>query len=173
MSFELLLNLVSASNAATPDILWGFIRAYAPRANPKDSPSLDRLVGYAIRYYQDFVKPKKKYRAATDKERAAMDELARELEALGNSTDGEASTGTRAALLEVPSESCDVVFQHSGRNLGFSQAVNKAVQWSRQGADLLLYEAASGGAASIAAAQQVFYPCIRVLNRQSIPCTFM
>ncbi len=90
VSFALLLNLVSASNAATADILWGFIRAYAPQANPKDNPSLDRLVGYAIRYYEDFVRPKKKYRAPTEKERAAMDELARAFENLGNVTDGEA-----------------------------------------------------------------------------------
>jgi lysyl-tRNA synthetase class I len=38
VSFALLLNLVSASSASTPDILWGFIRQYAPHANPKDNP---------------------------------------------------------------------------------------------------------------------------------------
>ena len=31
VSFALLLNLVSASNAHNRDVLWGFIRAYAPR----------------------------------------------------------------------------------------------------------------------------------------------
>jgi lysyl-tRNA synthetase class 1 len=86
-----LLNLVSASNASTPDILWGFIRAYAPHANPKDNPSLDRLVGYAIRYYEDFVRPKKKYRAPTDKERAAMEDLADAFDKLGNVTESEAA----------------------------------------------------------------------------------
>jgi lysyl-tRNA synthetase class 1 len=85
----LLLNLVSASAASTPDILWGFIRQYAPHANPKDNPSLDRLVGYAIRYYEDFVRPKKKYRAPTDRERAAMEELASVFENLGDTADGE------------------------------------------------------------------------------------
>ena len=90
VSFALLINLVSASNASSPEILWGFIRAYAPSANPKDNPALDRLVGYAIRYYEDFVKPKKQYRAATDKERAAFEDLARALDALGNVTDGTA-----------------------------------------------------------------------------------
>jgi lysyl-tRNA synthetase class 1 len=90
VSFALLLNLVSASSASTPDILWGFIRQYAPHANPKDNPSLDRLVGYAIRYYEDFVRPKKKYRAPSDKERAAMADLAAVFDGLGNVTDGEA-----------------------------------------------------------------------------------
>src|ERR1700753_3496283 len=71
VSFALLLTLVSASNANDRNLLWGFIRAYAPQANAKDNPGLDRLVGYALRYYEDFVKPTKQYRAPTDKERAA------------------------------------------------------------------------------------------------------
>jgi lysyl-tRNA synthetase class 1 len=91
VSFALLLNLVSASNASTPDILWGFIRQYAPQANPQDNPALNRLVGYAISYYEDFVKPKKKYRAPTDRERAAMEELAAAFDALGNVTDPESA----------------------------------------------------------------------------------
>ena len=76
VSFALLLTLVSASNANDRDLLWGFIRAYAPQANAKDNPGLDRLVGYALRYYEDFVKPTKQYRAPTEKERAALFELA-------------------------------------------------------------------------------------------------
>ena len=63
VSFALLLNLVSASNAHNRDVLWGFIRAYAPHASPEANPGLDRLVGYALRYYEDFVKPAKRYRA--------------------------------------------------------------------------------------------------------------
>lgn len=90
VSFALLLNLVSASSASTPEILWGFIRQYAPHANPKDNPALDRLVGYAIRYYEDFVRPRKKYRAPSGKERAAMEDLAVAFEALGDTNDAEA-----------------------------------------------------------------------------------
>ncbi len=90
VSFALLINLVSASNASSSEILWGFIRAYAPSANPIDNPALDRLVGYAIRYYDDFVRPKKKYRAPSDKERAAFEDLARAFDGLGNVTDAEA-----------------------------------------------------------------------------------
>jgi lysyl-tRNA synthetase class 1 len=80
VSFALLLTLVSASNAHDRELLWGFIRNYAPRANPNDNPGLDRLVGYAIRYYDDFVKPAKRYRPPTDKERAALEELAQVLD---------------------------------------------------------------------------------------------
>ncbi|HEX4293821.1 MAG TPA: lysine--tRNA ligase [Rhizomicrobium sp.] len=89
VSFALLLTLVSASNAHDRDLLWGFIRAYAPGANRQDNPGLDRLVGYALRYYEDFVKPTKQYRAPTDKERAALEDLAGVLEKFGDERDAE------------------------------------------------------------------------------------
>ena len=89
VSFALLLTLVSASNAHDRDLLWGFIRAYAPEATPKDNPGLDRLVGYAIRYYQDFVKPAKTYRPPTHKERAALGDLARTLDGFAGERDAE------------------------------------------------------------------------------------
>jgi lysyl-tRNA synthetase class 1 len=72
VSFALLLNLVSASNAHDKDVLWGFIRRMAPDAEPESHPLLDELVGYAIRYFDTFVKPTKKFRAPTDEERAAL-----------------------------------------------------------------------------------------------------
>jgi len=81
-SFALLLNLVSAANASDKDILWGFIQRYAPEANPKDNPALDQLAGFAVSYYQDFVKPNKEYRAPTDQERAALADLAGRLKAV-------------------------------------------------------------------------------------------
>ncbi|MBI1330591.1 MAG: lysine--tRNA ligase [Alphaproteobacteria bacterium] len=89
VSFALLLTLVSASNAHDRALLWGFIQAYAPHANPTDNPGLDHLVGYALRYYEDFVKPQKKYRAPTDKERAALSDMALALDKLGNERDSE------------------------------------------------------------------------------------
>ncbi len=89
VSFALLLNLVSASNAHNREVLWGFIRAYAPDASPEKNPGLNKLVGYAIHYYDDFVKPTKKYRAPTDVERAALTELAEKLRAFGDEHDAE------------------------------------------------------------------------------------
>ncbi len=75
ISFALLLNLASASNSEDREVLWGFIRRYAPDATPKQHPLLDQLVGYAISYFHDFVKPAKHYRAPSDKERAALADL--------------------------------------------------------------------------------------------------
>jgi lysyl-tRNA synthetase class 1 len=89
VSFALLLNLVSASNAHDREVLWGFIRVYAPNANAQDNPGLDRLVGHALKYYEDFVKPQKRYRAPSEKERAALDDLARALDAMASERDAE------------------------------------------------------------------------------------
>jgi lysyl-tRNA synthetase class 1 len=79
ISFALLLNLVSVSNAEDKATLWGFIRKYAPGATPEQFPILDQLVGYALAYYRDFVKPEKTYRLPTDAERKALEDLADEL----------------------------------------------------------------------------------------------
>ncbi len=75
ISFALLLNLASASNSEDRDVLWGFIRRYAPDATPEQHPLLDHLVGYAISYFHDFVKPAKHYRAPSDTERAGLADL--------------------------------------------------------------------------------------------------
>ena len=91
ITFALLLNLVSAANAETKDQLWRFIEKYAPGASPTKNPRLDSLCGYAIRYFEDFVKPEKQFRAASARETAAFEDLARRLEALpADLTDGEA-----------------------------------------------------------------------------------
>ena len=57
--------------------------------SPEDNPGLDRLVGFALRYYEDFVKPTKVFRAPDEKERAALEDLAARLEELGDERDGE------------------------------------------------------------------------------------
>ena len=88
VSFALLLNLVSAADASTKDILWGFIARYEPGATPQTYPLLDRLAEYAITYYRDFVKPTKRHRVPTEPERAALKDLAARLRAT-DATDAE------------------------------------------------------------------------------------
>ncbi len=82
LSFAILLNLASVCNTEDASVLWGFISRYVPGAAPENHPILDRLVGYALAYYRDFVKPNKHYRAPADMEREALEDLVTELEAL-------------------------------------------------------------------------------------------
>ncbi|MGX6648623.1 lysine--tRNA ligase [Maricaulaceae bacterium MS644] len=82
IGFSLILNLVSAANVQTSEQLWGFIERYSPGATPETEPFVDRLAGYAIAYYEDFVKPFKSYRAPSETERAAMENLVARFKAL-------------------------------------------------------------------------------------------
>jgi lysyl-tRNA synthetase class 1 len=90
VSFSLMLNLVSAANASDKAILWGFLARYIPGATPASEPTLDRLADYAMHYYEDFVRPSKKFRSPDEKERAAMADLVARLKALGPDVDVEA-----------------------------------------------------------------------------------
>jgi lysyl-tRNA synthetase class 1 len=94
--FALLLNLVSASNAQNKAVLWGFISRHVTGVTPETHPELDRLAEYAIRYFEDFVKPAKVYRAPDEVERQALAKLADALAALPADTDAE--TVQNAAL---------------------------------------------------------------------------
>ena len=54
----------------------------AQKVPAQSQPLLDRLAGYAINYYEDFVKPTKAFRAPNDQERAAMLDLLAKLKAM-------------------------------------------------------------------------------------------
>ena len=90
VTFALLLNLVSASNAHDRGVLWGFISRHVRGVTPETHPELDRLTGYAIRYFDDFVKPTKVYRAPDAVEREALAALEKALGELPAQADGEA-----------------------------------------------------------------------------------
>lgn len=89
VSFSVLLNLVSACNPENKSILWGFISRYAPGATPDNSPLMDKLVEYAINYYEDFVKPNKRFRSSDGHERDAMNALVEKLESLPDDVSSE------------------------------------------------------------------------------------
>jgi len=98
VSFALLLNLVSASNAENEAVLWGFISRYAPGVSAQDHPNLAALVGYALRYFNDFVKPTKKFRSPTPAEVDVLTQLIHALEQLPAGSDG---NDIQNALLDV------------------------------------------------------------------------
>lgn len=82
ISFAMLLNLVAVANTNDAEVLWGFLRRYAPGLSPETHPRLAKLVGYAARYFEDFVKPQKQYRLADEVERDALQSLDAELASL-------------------------------------------------------------------------------------------
>ncbi len=88
--FSMLLNLASVSGAQDEAQLWGFIRRYAPEATPETHPDLDAAAGYAVRYFNDFVKPTRVYRAPNADERAALVELRAQLAAYDGRIEDEA-----------------------------------------------------------------------------------
>ncbi|WP_420411723.1 lysine--tRNA ligase [Roseibium sp.] len=96
--FAMLLNLVSASNAHSKDVLWAFISRYAPGVTADTHPELDALVGYAIRYFDDFVKPNKSFKTPDDVERQALEQLDAKLADLPADADGAA---IQDAVLDV------------------------------------------------------------------------
>lgn len=88
--FAMLLNLASVSNSEDGDRLWGFINRYAPDASPEKNPDLDQAVGFAVRYYNDFVKASREYRLPTELERTAMEDLRTQLLAYDGPVEDEA-----------------------------------------------------------------------------------
>jgi lysyl-tRNA synthetase class 1 len=88
--FGMLLNLAAVANADEKDQLWGFIKRYAPNTSAQTHPTLDQAVGFAVRYYNDFVKPTKIYRAASELEREALLDLRNQLNSYDSELDAEA-----------------------------------------------------------------------------------
>lgn len=90
VSYSLLLNLASVCHTEDARVLWHFITRYRPDVTPETAPLVHTLVGHAIRYYRDFVKPAKQYQVPTPAEADALRDLAETLKALARDADAEA-----------------------------------------------------------------------------------
>ena len=80
MSFSMLLNLVETSNAENKKLLWKFVKRYKEDISEKEQPIFDDLVGYAIKYFNDVIKTKKKYKTPDQKEKKALEALIKTLD---------------------------------------------------------------------------------------------
>ena len=98
VTFQMLLTLVSSSNAENAETLWGFIGRYRPGVTPQTHPKLDAMVNYAINYYRDFVAPTKKFREPTESERAALQDLR---DALSNMEAGASAEEIQNVVYEI------------------------------------------------------------------------
>ncbi len=75
ITFALLLNLVGVALTEDKELLWAFVKRYAPDVAPETHPELDALIGHAAVYFRDFVKNSLERRAPDDKEAEALREL--------------------------------------------------------------------------------------------------
>ena len=80
MTFSMLLNLVEASNAENKELLWKFVKKYKKNILEKDYPIFDNLIGYAIKYFNDLIKMKKKYKKPNKQEKEALKALIQALD---------------------------------------------------------------------------------------------
>ena len=80
MSFSMLLNLVETSNANSKDLLWKFVKKYKINILEKNYPIFDKLVGYAIKYFNDVIRQNKKYKKPNEIEQKALEALIKVLE---------------------------------------------------------------------------------------------
>ncbi|HVR30863.1 MAG TPA: lysine--tRNA ligase, partial [Thermoanaerobaculia bacterium] len=140
VTFSVLLNIVSGAHVTEKERLWGFVRRYRPDATPENHPELDRLIGYAIRYYQDFVAPSQSYRAPDDREAAGMARLVERL---------------RALEAEADPETIQYEFYEAGKDVGFTnlrqwfQALYECLLGHSQGPRMGSFAAVYGVAATI------------------------
>jgi lysyl-tRNA synthetase class 1 len=89
VSFTLLLNLAAVCHAETSNIIWGYITDYTPDVSPATHPELDRMIGYAVNYYQDLVRPRKVYRTPCDAELLHLQSLKDAIAVLPNNASAE------------------------------------------------------------------------------------
>jgi lysyl-tRNA synthetase class 1 len=89
IGFALLLNLVAVASTDDKDLLWGFVRRYAPEASPETHPELDRRLDFALAYFRDFIAGALEHRAPNAIEAAALGDLDARLAALPDDADAE------------------------------------------------------------------------------------
>ncbi|MGZ7109159.1 MAG: lysine--tRNA ligase, partial [Methanobacterium sp.] len=89
LNFSMLLNLACACNPEKKSVLWGFITKYASGAIPEDAPYLDKLVDFAVKYYNDFVKPAKQYKNPDEADIKNLKDLKEALTSLDDSLTAE------------------------------------------------------------------------------------
>ncbi|MDA9233861.1 lysine--tRNA ligase [Candidatus Pelagibacter sp.] len=106
MTFSMLLNLVETSNADTKELLWKFVKKYKKNLSEKDYPIFDNLIGYAIRYFNDVIRLKKKYKKPDDDEKNALKAL---IKTLKNCND------------EMTPEDIQTLIYSTGKENGYSE----------------------------------------------------
>jgi len=85
MSFSMLLNLVETSNADSKNLLWKFVKKYKSNISEIEHPIFDKLIEYAIKYFNEVIKIKKKYKIPNKTEKLVLEELIKILDQCNDS----------------------------------------------------------------------------------------
>jgi len=85
MSFSMLLNLVETSNADSKNLLWKFVKKYKSNISEIEQPIFDKLIEYAIKYFNEVKKIKKKYKKPNKQEKLVLEELIKILDQCNDS----------------------------------------------------------------------------------------
>ncbi len=108
ITFNTLINLVSVSNSVQKKVIWSFINKYDGHLNPNTNPEFDRLIDFALNYYNDFIVPKKKYTKIDKNNRNVFTDIIKLLE---NEIDDDSSDEDIQTLLY------DIGKKHNFENL--------------------------------------------------------
>ena len=118
------------SNADTKKLLWKFVKKYKKDISEKDYPIFDNLIGYAIKYFNDVIKSKKKYKTPNQLEKKALEALVKTLESCNDKMSPEDiqtliySTGKENGYSENLREWFKLIYEvifgvENGRRMGF------------------------------------------------------
>ena len=106
MTFSMLLNLVETSNADNKELLWKFVKKYKKNILEEEHPIFNNLIGYAIKYFNDVIKVKKKYKKPNQDEKNALASL---IETLDKCND------------EMTPEEIQTLIYSTGKENGYSE----------------------------------------------------
>jgi lysyl-tRNA synthetase class 1 len=81
ISYALLLNLVAACHSEDPSFIWHYVSTYYGAGALENEDIIRRLIGHAIAYYQDFIKPTQRHRPPRPEEVPALADLVNGLSA--------------------------------------------------------------------------------------------
>ncbi len=121
MTFSMLLNLVEASNADSKELLWKFVKKYKKNIIENNFPVFDNLIDYAIKYFNEVIKLKKKYKKPNENEKKALQALISTLDKCND---------------DMPPEDIQTLIYSTGKENGYEE---KLREWFK-----LIYEVVFG-----------------------------
>ena len=112
VDFNLILNLASACNPESSDILFNYIAKYQQSFTDDERSIIDELIVKALNYYNRFIKPNKKFRDLDDDSRKKLDLLKNDIIGCDSS-------------LDIDEGALQQIVLDSGKKLGYEKSTMK------------------------------------------------